>query len=173
MSVSNKRIKLNLSEHSITSALKEVENLKNAQKARLHAAAKEIAEEICKRAQANFDAAWYDEVGRGMRGHADIKCQVEETGNGYRVVARGDEVTFIEFGAGVYYNPPAGASTHPKGAEFGFLIGGYGKGHGKQKSWGYYADDSKQELIITQGTAMQQPLYRAFREVLEERKARQ
>lgn len=171
--MSNKRIVLKLSKGSINSALREVESLEKTQKARIHAAAKEIAEEICKRAQANFDSAWYDEVGRGMRGHADIKCQVEETGNGFRVVARGDEVTFIEFGAGVYFNPPAGASTHPKGAEFGFLIGGFGKGYGKQKSWGYYADESKQELIITHGTAMQQPLYRAFCEVLEERKARQ
>lgn len=170
--MSNKRIKLNLSERSITSALKEVESLKSAQKARLHAAAKEIAEEICERAQANFDSAWYDEVGRGVRDHARINCRVEETRDGYRVVAEGKEVTFIEFGAGVYYNPPAGASLHPKGAELGFLIGGYGKGHGKQHTWGYYADEDKQQLILTHGTAMQQPLYRAFCEVVGERKAK-
>lgn len=168
----NKRIVIKLSEGGINAALKEVEDLQKAQKARMHAAAKEIADEICERAQANFDEAWYDEVGRGVRDHADVKCRVEETGDGWRVVAEGREVTFIEFGAGVYYNPPAGSSTHPRGADVGFLIGGFGAGHGKQNTWGYYADEDKQKLILTHGTAMQQPLYRAFSEVMAERKAR-
>lgn len=39
---------------------------------------------------------------------------------------------FIEFGAGIHYNGSAGSSPHPKGNEFGYTIGSYGKGLGKK-----------------------------------------
>lgn len=165
-----KRITVRLSPGSVKSALNEVESLMSADRVRLDNAAHDIADRICEKAQANFDAAWYDSLARGVRGEADVKCRVEKTGTGYKVIAEGPEVTFIEFGAGVYYNPPAGTSPHPRGADLGFVIGGYGKGQGKQNAWGYYAEDGN--LVITHGTAAQTPLYRAFEEVLQEVKKR-
>lgn len=165
-----KRITVRLSPGSVKSALNEVESLMSADRVRLDNAANDIADRICEKAQANFDAAWYDSLARGVRGEADVKCRVEKTGTGYKVIAEGPEVTFIEFGAGVYYNPPAGTSPHPRGADLGFVIGGYGKGQGKQNAWGYYAEDGN--LVITHGTAAQTPLYRAFEEVLQEVKKR-
>ena len=138
-----KRITVRLSPGSVKSALDEVASLMSANRDRLDDAARDIAERICEKAQANFDAAWYDSLARGVRGEADVKCRVEKTGTGYKVVAEGPE-------------------------ELGFVIGGYGKGQGNQKAWGYYAEDGN--LVITHGTAAQMPLYRAFEEVLQEMK---
>jgi hypothetical protein len=50
--------------------------------------------------------------------------------------------------------------------KLGFTIGSYGKGRGKGRAWGYYGDGG--ELIITHGTPAQMPLYRAFRDVIDE-----
>lgn len=73
---------------------------------------------------------------------------------------------FIEFGAGVYYNGSAGASPHPKGQEFGFLIGSYGAGHGQQKVWGYY--DETGELVMTHGVEATMPLFKAEQKIIDE-----
>lgn len=78
---------------------------------------------------------------------------------------QGKDIAFIEFGAGVYYNGEAGSSPNPKGKEFGYTIGSYGKGHGKQETWGYYADTG--ELILSHGTEATMPLYSASIEILQ------
>ena len=163
-----KRITIRLTQGSIQSALNEIAAVEADERKRLDDAARDLAERICEKAQTYFDVSWYDSIARGVRSEAGVKCRVEKTGKGYKVIAEGADVTFVEFGAGVFYNPPAGASRHPKGAELGFVIGGYGKGQGKQTSWGYYAEDGN--LVITHVTAAQMPLYRAFRDVLREAK---
>lgn len=81
------------------------------------------------------------------------------------LITEGKELLFIEFGAGVYYNGAAGTSPHPKGGEFGYVIGSYGKGHGVQKVWGYYADSG--ELILTHGVEATMPVYKASLEIAQ------
>lgn len=49
-----------------------------------------------------------------------------------KLIVEGRELLFIEFGAGIHYNGSAGSSPHPKGNEFGYTIGSYGKGLGKK-----------------------------------------
>lgn len=78
----------------------------------------------------------------------------------------GREIFFIEFGSGVYHNTPPGTSPHPQGKEFGFVIGSYGKGHGVQKVWGYYAESG--ELILTHGVKATMPMYKAAMEVWQQ-----
>lgn len=75
------------------------------------------------------------------------------------LIVEGKELLFIEFGAGVYHNIEAGATKHPLGAQYGFLIGSYGQGHGAQQVWGYYADSG--ELMLTRGTKATMPVYKA------------
>ncbi len=60
------------------------------------------------------------------------------------VVAVGASVLFIEFGAGVTY-----PDNHPQAAELGMKRGEYGKGHGKQSSWGYYGDPGTNGVVKT------------------------
>lgn len=79
---------------------------------------------------------------------------VRETGK-VLIVAEGEAVAFIEFGAGVFYNSDG---TYPLKRPAGISrIGEYGLGHGKRPAWGYY-DDNKQ-LKITRGTPAAMPMY--------------
>lgn len=70
---------------------------------------------------------------------------------------RGDDVMFVEFGAGVHYNGPG--SPHPMGAELGFTIGSYGHGQGTQDYWWYV--DRNAEVEISYGTEATMPMYKA------------
>ena len=61
------------------------------------------AEAIRDKAQENFDSAVYEQ-------EKDVHVTVEEDGDAARVVARGESVPWIEFGAGQFYNGGAGAA---------------------------------------------------------------
>ena len=80
------------------------------------------------------------------------------------ITVRGKEIMFIEFGSGVYYNSVP--SPHPKGEEFGFVIGSYGKGMGLNQVWGYY--DESGQLHLTHGVKATMPLYNAIQRLYKE-----
>lgn len=82
-----------------------------------------------------------------------------------KLVVEGKSILFIEFGAGIRYNGSAGTSPHPKGEEFGYTIGSYGKGQGKNDFWFYYADTG--EAVMSHGTEATMPLYRASQEIIQ------
>lgn len=87
-------------------------------------------------------------VVRTFDGHSEAK-----------LVCEGVDILFIEFGAGVHYNGPAGSSPHPLGPEFGYTIGSFGEGNGKYDNWGYY--DESGALHISHGTEATMPMYHA------------
>lgn len=88
----------------------------------------------------------------------------------FTISARGTTVTFIEFGAGVYY-----AEQHPKASELGFTRGTYGQGKGSHQTWGYYGDpgnnaiavkDTKQgTLVLTHGNPPARAMYESGKEM--------
>ena len=162
----HKRITMKLSAKSIGAAIREVEALQAKESGIRSERLKSIAEAVRDRAQEYYDAAWVDDIVGGTRRAPEVSVTVQQTGRGYKVVASGADAVFVEFGAGVYHNTPTGTSPHPKGAELGFTIGSYGKGHGKGRAWGYYGEDG--ELVITHGTPAQMPLYRALRDICDE-----
>lgn len=87
-----------------------------------------LAELGCTRAKLDFSNAIYDGVN-------DVDVHVEPIDNGYKVVATGNAVMFIEFGAGVYYN---GSGSYPGELPPGVVgIGEYGQGRGKNDWWLY------------------------------------
>lgn len=75
------------------------------------------------------------------------------------LIVEGQDILFIEFGAGTHYNGKVGDSPHPKGAERGYTIGSYGHGLGANDYW-YYVDDQgiSHRSYGTQSTA---PVYTA------------
>lgn len=115
-------------------------------------------------AQASFTV---DE--KGIQSGADISHQsyIKITSlNGYAqadLIVEGKELLFIEFGSGIYYNGEAGSSKNPYGQKLGYVIGSYGKGHGKQKIWGYY--DGSGDLVLTHGVEATMPMYGAWEEI--------
>lgn len=81
------------------------------------------------------------------------------------LVCEGKSLAFIEFGAGISYNTPAGTSPHPKGQDFGYTIGSYGQGNGKNESWVYYADSG--EWVRSYGTEATMPVYKASVKIMQ------
>lgn len=81
------------------------------------------------------------------------------------LVCEGKSLAFIEFGAGIHYNTPAGTSPHPKGQEFGYTIGSYGQGNGKNKSWIYFSDSG--EWVRSYGTEATMPVYKASVKIIQ------
>ena len=89
---------------------------------------------------------------------SDVDVTFSDDGTVTTVLATGKDVIFIEFGAGVYFNGSVGSSPHPKGYEFGFTIGSYGKGRGGRETWAYYNDGKVQ---WTHGTKATMPVFKA------------
>ena len=82
-----------------------------------------------------------------------------------KLVVEGSELLYIEFGSGIHYNGSAGTSPHPKGEEFGYTIGSYGKGQGSKDFWFYYADTG--ESVMSHGTEATMPVFRASQEIIQ------
>lgn len=88
----------------------------------------ECAQRMAKEAERAIDEAYENTP---MDGEKDFTVASVPAGFGeYEVVARGESVPFLEYGAGVFYNPnpvdrPSGVSN----------IGEYGYGQGKKEQW--------------------------------------
>lgn len=67
---------------------------------------------------------------------------------------QGEQVAFVEFGAGVHYNPTPHGSLHPLGVKLGYTIGDYGQHGGLNDGWWY-------DGHYYHGTPTAMPLYHA------------
>lgn len=91
------------------------------------------------RARVEFTNAMY-------AGDNDVQVSVETTSTGYKVVANGAAVLFIEFGTGII-NP-----EHPQSSEFNFTHGQYGSGKGaNEKGWVYVGEQGNAGQTIKEG----------------------
>ena len=151
-------ISFGLSEKEIDRALRELTDYKQEiiQKAEL--LRDKVAERLAEEAKTGFSGAVVDDLVKGGQKFAQVDVSVDSRGSVTVVVASGEDAVWVEFGAGVYHNGSPGSSPHPNGAELGMTIGGFGKGNGKKKVWGYYEDG---ELKLTRGTPARMPMARA------------
>ena len=81
----------------------------------------------------------------------------------------GPNAAFVEFGAGIHYNGPAGSSPHPLGTELGYTIGSYGQGQGANDFWFYTKDETEH---ISHGTQALMPMWKASQKMRQEAKAK-
>ena len=131
-----KTIKVNpYDKDSVDRAVKEFE----AYKKDIEAKAKELVSRLsaigCNIASAKFYRADYD-------GDGFVGVRVTETAKGVKIVASGQAVCFIEFGAGVARGGGYPEDRKPEGI---VGLGQYGKGHGATgKPW-YYAHGKKSD----------------------------
>lgn len=162
-----KVIRISLSEKDIDRAIKELEQYKLEIIRKTELLRKKIAERIGTLAQSGFNGAVVDDLTDESGGarRAEVQVSIDERENVSVVIAAGEDAVWVEFGAGVYHNGSAGSSPHPKGSELGFTIGGYGKGMGKRKTWGFYEDG---ELRLTHGAPAVMPMYNAMKTVCDE-----
>lgn len=159
-----KTVKVPLSQRGIDTLLREIENYTVWLKERSQVLLDRIAQAGFEVASARFAKAAYD-------GTNDASVSMETRSEGVRaVVAVGASVLFIEFGTGVTY-----PDNHPQAAELGMKRGEYGKGHGKQSSWGYYGDPGTNgvvkmkkdgsTVVITHGNPANMPMYETVKEL--------
>ena len=147
-------IKITLDEQDIDRAVKELKAYKQAFLQREKDLLKGLAEIGLKEASVRFTTAMYD-------GTNDVSVHLDETNNGYAIVADGKAVAFIEFGAGVYHNT---SEPYPNPRPSGVVgIGEYGKGMGKRKAWGYKNEND--EVVITRGNPAAMPMWYASEEI--------
>lgn len=159
-----KTIQVPLSVSGIKKLLKEVSSYEVWLKERTGIFIGRLAEEGLSIASAKFSQAVYD-------GTNDVSVSVEQReGNAKAIVAIGASVLFIEFGTGVTY-----PDNHPEAHELGMTRGTYGKGHGKQSSWGYYGEPGTNGLVkekpngttvvITRGNPANMFMYETVKEL--------
>ena len=145
---------MSLSTKSIGNAIKEVKAYRDSLEDRKDRLLEELASIGVHEASVRFTTAMYDGVN-------DSEVTLETIENGYRIVAEGNAVAFIEFGAGVYHNP---SEPYPNPRPSGIVgIGEYGKGYGKRQAWGF--KDETGELIITHGNPAAMPMWYASEEM--------
>lgn len=118
---------------------------------------KRLAEAGAERARVEFNDNWTSRISND----SPVTVEVIQSENGFDIVASGEQVAFIEFGAGVFYN---GAESY-KGTRPPEVkgIGEYGQGKGKNDAWGYY--DANGKLVITRGNPPANAMYYASEEI--------
>jgi hypothetical protein len=143
----------NLTVPDLTKLIRDVEEQKKLLQAKTDELASRLAEIGAELASIEFDAAQYD-------GLKDCTVTVEHRGDGhYAVIADGEAVLFIEFGAGATYG-----YGHPEADTYGMGPGTYpgGKGHWDDPRGWWYKDDAGISHH-TYGTAPAMPMYNAVK----------
>jgi hypothetical protein len=160
--MANKTIKVNLSQKSIQDTIKQLRAYQKSLVSKNEEFVRRLAELGIPVIDENIALA----QGDSDKNH-NTYIRINNFG-GYSqatLVCEGSDLLFIEFGSGIHYNTPAGTSPHPKGQDFGYTIGSYGKGNGKNDSWVYYADSG--EWVRSYGTEATMPVYKASVEIMQ------
>ena len=158
----SKKIRISLSEKSIRNAINEIESYKREFIERNEVFVRRLAELGIPVIDQNIAVA----QGDSDKSHNTyIKINSFGSYSEAKLVFEGKSILFIEFGAGIRYNGSSGTSPHPKGEEFGYTIGSYGKGQGSKDFWFYYADTG--ESVMSHGTEATMPVFRASQEIIQ------
>lgn len=160
--MSGRVIKCNLSQKSIGNVIKELKAYQNS----LCDKNEVFLKRLCELGIPVIDENIMLAQGDSDKNH-NTYIKINRFGNYAQatLVCEGTDLNFIEFGAGISYNTPAGTSPHPKGEEFGYTIGSYGQGKGKNESWVYVADSG--EWVRSYGTEATMPVYKARVEIMQ------
>lgn len=156
----SKTISMSLSIQSIDATISELKKYKQWVADKTNEIARRLAEIGAMEASIRFNGAYYTD------GEKDISLSVERTETGYALIANGESVCFIEFGAGVYFNGSEPYPSDPGRPDGVVGIGQYGKGHGKQDTWVYKNEND--EIVFTHGTPAAMPMYHATKTMEKE-----
>lgn len=158
----NKTIRINvLSLASVEKAISDIEAFQEKLKRLEEELPKELAEFGVEYAQAAYDMSIYNVLWDNSSSTPNISVTAEPIEHGYRVLANGQEVCFVEFGAGVFFN---GGGAYEGELPPGIVgIGEYGFGLGKNDVWAF--DDANGERQVTHGTPASNAMYYTGEEI--------
>ena len=145
-----KTITIELSTESCKAALEQLKPYKKSDK-KLDLVCKKLAEIARDEAQRRFD--------RGAEhGNGGVQVSIMPIENGYKVIAQGEDVYFIEFGTGIFANPNGYDTTVP------VYPGSYSEQNAQKFSeYGYWWYGGEK----LQGTEAQNAMYYAGRAIRE------
>lgn len=153
-------IKTTLSQKSLQNAIKQLRKYQNGLKNKNEIFVRRLAELGIPVIDQNISLAQGDS---DKNHNIYIKINSFGTYSQATLVCEGADLLFIEFGAGIHYNTPVGSSPHPKGQDFGYTIGSYGQGKGKNDSWTYESETG--EWVRSYGTEATMPVYKAAEKI--------
>lgn len=162
--MSTKIFKCSLDPNSIGQVVTDLQKYEATVREKTDEFRKRVAEYLAEDAKGGFMSAIVDDLLRGGAKHANVDVTTDEKGTTSIVIANGEDAVWAEFGTGVYHNGAVGSSPHSKGAELGFKIGTYGKGHGARNIWVYEDVDGKH---FTHGAPASMPMYNAMKHVCD------
>lgn len=152
-------IKIHLdSRTSVKHAVWELQWIKEDWQRRTNLCAEMIAAALADEIQKNLDAIPYTDDIKDVKAHAVVpkRTDLTATAIGNRITISGEEVVFVEFGSGAYYNGTGGRNPLGDAVAFDTDIGSYGKGNGNKKYW-FIAHN-----LISCGTPAYMPIYNAI-----------
>ena len=160
----SKTIKMTLDPNSIANAIKELRDYQSW----LHKKANELAKRLADMGSVNVSLGYSRAIYTGPK---DTEVTVEDRGNNtYAIVASGETVLILEFGAGVTYG-----DGHPQAAEFGYGPGTYpGQTHAmdprgwylpKEKGGGHTFGNAPSMTMYQTAKELREDLERIAREV--------
>lgn len=157
-----KVISIKLDGKEIDKAIKELEQYKQELLRKEQRLLERLAMIGVHEASVRFTTAIYDGVN-------DVTITLEQTSNGYSIIANGSAVAFIEFGSGVYHNT---SEPYPNPRPNGVVgIGEYGQGKGKRRAWFYKGEPGtngelqKNGVVKTRGNPAAMPMWYASEEM--------
>ena len=162
--MNKKIVRFDLSVNKIDTAIKELKDYRKLVKAKMETLRQRVADMLADEVRRGFSGAVVDDLISGGKRLANVQVSISYGTDTALVIASGTDAIWVEFGSGVYHNGAGGSSPHPKGAELGFTIGGYGKGQGNKEVWGFYEDG---ELYLTHGTPAVFPMYNAVKAITD------
>ena len=154
-------IRVKLDRKSINDAIREIHEYRDDVIKKADLIRQRVAEELEEDVRNGFNGANGEFIIHEGYQVPSVDVSVSQTGETTLIIANGIEAVFIEFGAGVYYNPSGTPHVRPKGI---VKIGEYGNGYGKRQVWGYY--DEVGELKLTHGTPASMPMYNAIQRIV-------
>lgn len=163
----SRKIVVKLSEQGIKDAIKQIENYKKLVEQKTALLIERLAIIGAQEAAVRFASAQYDGVN-------DSEISVEPMANGWKIVASGEAVAFIEFGAGVYHNGSEPYPNPPGRPSEVSNIGEYGRGQGKHQGWVYEGEPGSNGKVLpdgkvfTRGNPAAMPLYYASQEMINQ-----
>ena len=142
---------------SVDKAIEEVKAIKKEWQRKADLCSEMIAAALADEIQRNLDSIPYSDDLKDVKTHSPVykNTFASAYAQGNRVYIKGQEIAFIEFGAGVYHNTGAN-NPLSKAVSFDTSMGSYGKGQGNKKYW-FVAHN-----LISCGTPAYMPIQNAI-----------
>lgn len=156
-----KQIDMTLSVASINNAIKELEKYKQSLERKNEIFVKRLAEYGLNVVNTKVAES------RGDSDDAQSKMQFNSMGEIVyaELHLTGEDVLFIEFGSGIYYNA---GNEHPLAKQFGYGVGTYpGQTHAYEDFW-FYTDKDGTHSHFSHGTEATMPMYNSVIEMYKQ-----